>query len=182
MKENLIHELLQYKAFDEDEAIMVEQVIHYLKTTDHYLGKENLKGHITGSAWIINASGTKALLTHHFKLDRWLQLGGHTELNEDVKVSAYREGLEESGLKSLLLLNEEIFDIDVHWIPERKNEPAHYHYDIRYLFQGDDRLPLNVSHESYDLAWIALDEIESYTQARSVMRMVEKTKQCTPNC
>jgi 8-oxo-dGTP pyrophosphatase MutT (NUDIX family) len=40
----------------------------------------------------------KILLIHHRKLDKWLPLGGHIELDEDPEKAALREAKEESGL------------------------------------------------------------------------------------
>jgi 8-oxo-dGTP pyrophosphatase MutT (NUDIX family) len=40
----------------------------------------------------------KVLLIHHRKLDKWLPLGGHIELDEDPEIAALREAKEESGL------------------------------------------------------------------------------------
>ena len=40
----------------------------------------------------------KVLLIHHRRLDKWLPLGGHIELDEDPEIAALREAKEESGL------------------------------------------------------------------------------------
>ncbi len=45
----------------------------------------------------------KVLLIHHRKLDKWLPLGGHIELDEDPEAAALREAREESGLEVELL-------------------------------------------------------------------------------
>ncbi len=45
----------------------------------------------------------KVLLVHHRKLGRWLPVGGHIEIGEDPEQAAYRETLEESGLRIDLL-------------------------------------------------------------------------------
>jgi len=45
----------------------------------------------------------KILLIHHRKLDKWLPLGGHIELEEDPEQAALREAKEESGLDVELL-------------------------------------------------------------------------------
>ena len=41
-------------------------------------------GHITGSAWLVDPTRTQLLLTHHRKLDMWLQLGGHSDGEMDT--------------------------------------------------------------------------------------------------
>jgi 8-oxo-dGTP pyrophosphatase MutT (NUDIX family) len=45
----------------------------------------------------------KLLLIHHRKLEKWLPLGGHIELDEDPEIAALREAKEESGLDVELL-------------------------------------------------------------------------------
>ena len=45
----------------------------------------------------------KVLLIHHRKLNRWLPLGGHIELDEDPEQAALREAREESGFDVELL-------------------------------------------------------------------------------
>ena len=45
----------------------------------------------------------KILLIHHRKLNAWLPLGGHIELDEDPEQAALREAKEESGLDVTLL-------------------------------------------------------------------------------
>ncbi len=45
----------------------------------------------------------RVLVIHHRKLDRWLPLGGHIELDEDPEIAALREAKEESGLDVELL-------------------------------------------------------------------------------
>lgn len=137
-------------------------------------------GHVTGSAWILAPDADAVLLTHHRKLDLWIQLGGHADGDPDVHAVARREGLEESGLPSLQALDETTadglpvpFDLDIHVIPERPGEPAHLHFDVRYAF----RAPITefaVSAESHDLAWVPVARLGEYTRDASVLRMAEK--------
>jgi 8-oxo-dGTP pyrophosphatase MutT (NUDIX family) len=136
-----------------------------------------LIGHVTGSAWILDKDKKKTLLTHHRKLNKWLQPGGHADGDSLVSRVAMREAQEESGLEGLNLVSNEIFDIDIHLIPARKNEPEHYHYDCRFLIQCTGDETYSVSDESHDLAWIPLIEITKYTDEPSILRMVNKTRQ-----
>ena len=50
----------------------------------------------TVAIFVVHAG--KVLVIHHKKLDRWLPLGGHIELDEDPEQAALRETKEESGL------------------------------------------------------------------------------------
>jgi 8-oxo-dGTP pyrophosphatase MutT (NUDIX family) len=45
----------------------------------------------------------QVLLIHHRRLDKWLPLGGHIELDEDPEMAALREAKEESGLEVELI-------------------------------------------------------------------------------
>lgn len=127
----------------------------------------------------MNEPRDKVLLTHHKKLEIWIQLGGHIEPEDKTIYEACeRELKEESGLKEFKLLSNEIFDIDVHKFPQSANGfPEHFHLDIRLLFQGSSEEKVNFDLiESNEVVWISINEVENYQNARSVMRMVEKVK------
>jgi 8-oxo-dGTP pyrophosphatase MutT (NUDIX family) len=114
--------------------------------------RSNLEAHFTGAAWLVSGDGQRALLTHHRKLNRWLQLGGHADGDTDLMRVALREAEEESGLPDLEI-ESEIFDLDRHWIPERKDVPGHWHYDVRFVVHARGSQEFVVSEESHALAW-----------------------------
>lgn len=131
-------------------------------------------GHLTGSAWLVSGDGGRVLLTHHRKLNRWLQLGGHADGDADLARVALREAEEESGLRDLVI-ESDIFDLDRHEIPARGREAAHWHYDVRYVVRALDREDFIVSDESHALAWcniaaLAADE----SMDESLRRMARK--------
>lgn len=139
--------------------------------------RSHLPGHMTGSAWIVNFSMNQVLLTHHAKLNKWLQPGGHADGDEDILRVALREAEEETGLRELKALDDGIFDIDIHPIPARKEFPQHLHYDIRFLLQGDAQLPLVPTNESLALSWIPVDTLGQQTRENSsILRMAAKVK------
>ena len=157
------------------EAAMAADMIRFVDTQTGCLLRTCGPGHLTGSAWIVSPDCSRVLLTHHLKLDKWLQLGGHADGDGDLLAVAWREAREESGLAGVRVVSPEIFDVDRHWIPERKAEPGHYHYDLRFRFEADPREPLAISSESRDLAWVELGRVTALNPEESMARMVRKT-------
>lgn len=126
-------------------------------------------GHFTGSAWLVSADGARVLLTHHRKLERWLQLGGHADGDPDLAAVALREAQEESGLSGLRV-EPQIFDIDCHCIPSRGDQPEHWHYDVRYVVIASDDERFTVSDESHALAWRDVAALAEDADADASMR------------
>ncbi|WP_411826090.1 NUDIX hydrolase [Luteolibacter sp. AS25] len=173
-RSSLLSQLTEYASRHPDEAEAVERFTDFVKTQPRCFERSLAVGHITGSAWVVNADGSEVLLTHHAKLDRWLQLGGHADGESDALSVAIKEAEEESGLIDFTHLGEGIFDIDIHPIPARKNEPEHLHYDVRYVLRANGSLKFTVSEESHDLSWVKLAEVKQLTTEHSMMRMVDK--------
>jgi 8-oxo-dGTP pyrophosphatase MutT (NUDIX family) len=114
------------------------------------------------------------LLTHHRKLDRWLQLGGHADGSGDLAEVALREAEEESGLSGLRV-EAAVFDLDRHLIPARKHEAEHWHYDVRFVVHVGASEDFVVGPESHDLAWRKISELVDDDHAdESVRRMAMK--------
>jgi 8-oxo-dGTP pyrophosphatase MutT (NUDIX family) len=131
-------------------------------------------GHFTGSAWLVSADGQRVLLTHHRKLNRWLQLGGHADGDSDIARVALREAEEESGLTDLVV-ERGIFDLDRHAIPARGSEPEHWHYDVRFVVRCKGSEQFAVSEESHALAWKSIEDIAGDKSAdESLRRMAQR--------
>jgi len=171
----LIAAIERHTPYDAHEASMRTRILEFVQSHEDCFERSQKAGHVTGSAWIIDTKRTHALLTHHAKLNKWLQPGGHCDGDGDVARVALREAHEETGLPGLRLWNDSIFDVDAHEIPARGAEPAHIHYDIRYLIQADRGIPLKLSDESHELRWVRLDEIGKLNTDASVLRMVART-------
>ncbi len=135
--------------------------------------RERLDGHFTGSAWLVSNDGERVLLTHHRKLSRWLQLGGHADGDHDLAAVALREAQEESGLPGLTLASAAIHDLDKHWIPARGEVPGHWHYDVRYVVRAGADEHFQVSEESLALAWRTVSEVAGQDDA-SLRRMAQR--------
>lgn len=135
--------------------------------------RERLAGHFTASAWLLDRSRTRVLLTHHRKLGIWVQLGGHADGDRDLARVALREAEEESGLGGLRV-EPEVFDLDRHWIPERGDVPGHWHYDVRYVVHAGDSEAFVVSEESHALAWRDIREIADDAGADGSLRRMAR--------
>ena len=153
------------------------KMLNFFDNHDGCFEKDNLPGHFTGSAWVISPDKNKILMTHHKKLNMWLQLGGHADGEKDLKSVALKEAKEESGFNNFSILSEEIFDLDIHKIEPMNEEPEHLHYDVRFLLEADpNEQNIIISEESHDVKWIHLDNVLEYNSEESISRMVKKTK------
>ncbi|SIS81792.1 NUDIX hydrolase [Belliella pelovolcani] len=176
MDRTLLRQSLEkYRTPFEEESAFAPEFIALTFEEDAFL-RSRLSGHFTASAWVVNKRRTHTLLTLHRKLNRWLQLGGHADGEENLLEVAMKEAQEESGLTSLRFVGNGIFDIDKHIIPQKGDVPEHYHYDVRYLIEAELNEPLTLSNESMDLAWVPFDTVEDVVGYNpSILRMLEKT-------
>jgi 8-oxo-dGTP pyrophosphatase MutT (NUDIX family) len=116
----------------------------------------------------------KILLIHHRKLDKWLPLGGHVELDEDPEQAALREAKEESGLEVELVGERPPTSgsgtraliaprfLDIHRITD-----THEHIGMIYWARpkaGDMTLAME---EHHDIRWCAADELDGLVPAIS---------------
>jgi 8-oxo-dGTP pyrophosphatase MutT (NUDIX family) len=180
----LLDMLARYRAVFPAEADVVDRMCALVEDHADCFLRTCRPGHITGAAWIFSADRRRCLLTHHRKLDRWLQMGGHADGQWHVEEVALREAREESGMTRFdfvpidgMLMP---LDVDVHQIPARYDESgqlledAHEHHDVRFLLIADAGQETCCSDESYEIAWFTPDEIERLTDEESVLRMLRK--------
>ena len=139
-----------------------------------------LEGHLTGSAFILDASLRHVLLLHHLKVGKWLQPGGHADLGEtDAELVALREAREETGIEGLSLHPSapRPFDLDIHQFPARGSDPAHWHLDVRYLVLAPDGAELRLAvEESSDLRWFEWAELDALKLDTGTERALRKAR------
>jgi 8-oxo-dGTP pyrophosphatase MutT (NUDIX family) len=175
MHRRLLLELLAvHTPYDDDERRALGRIERFVRSHRDCFERSREDGHVTGSAWVTSARGDRVLLVHHAKLDRWLQPGGHADGDGDVARVALREAEEGTGLRSIVLAAPTIYDVDVHAIPERKGEPRHFHYDVRFRFFADPDEAPTASAESHAVRWLTIAELSASAPERSLARMVEK--------
>ena len=150
---------------EEDHDLLRRQIA----SGDDIHSRRTFPGHVTTSAFILDATGEKILLIHHRSLGRWLQPGGHYEAPEELTVSALREAQEETGMEGLVIdpwhrASGLPIDIDSHRIPARRErgEPEHWHHDIRYVVRAQETAALRPDlREVHGAEWRELQELEA---------------------
>lgn len=168
-----------YEPHDAAQAAEKRRILDFIDAhpgpEDDALVRSCLDGHLTAAAVLLDARGERFLLTHHRKLDRWLQLGGHADGDGNLARVALREAVEESGIAGLVVDPRPV-DLDVHAIPARTKrdgtvEPEHLHLDVRFLVRAPAGATFTVSDESHDLGWFGPDEVDGLDLDDSVARL-----------
>ena len=191
----LLDLLAGYRAAHPDERACVDRVDALVRSQRDCFERSCVPGHITASAWLLSPDGKRFLLTHHRKLGRWLQLGGHADGDSDVAAVALREAREESGLADLHFATDPSsesrrslaaryagpetplpIDLDVHRIPARGDEPAHDHHDVRFVLVAAPGQTIFASDESTALEWFEMDALETVADDESVLRLGRKVR------
>ncbi|KAA3613782.1 MAG: NUDIX domain-containing protein [Calditrichaeota bacterium] len=173
-RRELLQKLISYRSKYVQEVATCDRFIEFVENHVNCFSRGLETGHVTGSAWLVDECGEKVVLTHHKKLNIWIQLGGHADGESDVLQVALQEAVEESGIDNIRIVSPELFDIDIHTIPRFKNTPAHAHFDARFVFRATGQNALKLSDESHELAWIPINEMAKYNSEESMLRMARK--------
>jgi 8-oxo-dGTP pyrophosphatase MutT (NUDIX family) len=180
-REDLLAALEGYAAASDEEAASLVRILRFLQEPADPFARANPKGHITASAVIARPDASQYLLVHHRKLSRRLQPGGHTERSDASAFdAALREAREETGISRFEApLGRTIFDVDVHAIPPHEKDPAHSHFDVRYLLTStEDAHEHTASAEDPDrpMRWVSLEEARALNVDPSLARALAKAR------
>lgn len=164
---DLKDQIENYITYDEQEGKDKEQFLEFMNSFDNVLTRDNLFGHFTASAFVINKERNKMVVVYHNIYDAWIYPGGHADGEEDLLSVAVREVEEETGLK-VNILNNEIYAIQS--LPTKGHikrgayVSAHTHYDVVYLLQADESVPLVYREdESKGAKWVDFDYCDDET-------------------
>ena len=164
---NLKEKIENYIPYDEQEERDKEQYLNFIDKFDDVLTRNNVFGHFSASAFIVNKERTKMLVVYHIINDGWIYPGGHADGEENLLSVAVREVEEETGLKAKVL-NEEIYSIQSAPVKghtkKGKYVSAHLHLDVVYLMEADDKIPLVYrDDESKGVKWVSFEEATDET-------------------
>jgi 8-oxo-dGTP pyrophosphatase MutT (NUDIX family) len=178
-RDDLLAALDAYSTDDPAESAALAHIRRFVESRPDPIRRDDPEGHVTGSAVIARPDGSSFLLVHHRKLDRWLQPGGHAERTDaSVFDTALREAAEETGIHDLEApIGREILDVDVHPIPERGRDPAHFHFDIRYLLTSASAHDRSRAEDpSRPMMWLPLGGALEIGAEESLARALRKAR------
>lgn len=161
------------------EAAYRDRMLALLDSPGDPLSRDHFEpGHFTASGFVLSPDGQSVLLILHRKLNRWLQPGGHVDPQDaDLFAAACREVREEVGIGEVSpALPEDfpgVFDVDIHPIPARKAQPAHEHFDVRFLMRArSTRITRN--HETHDAEWTRFADLADRMTDPDEQRVIRK--------
>lgn len=171
---NYIETIENYQPYNEQELRDKALILQFINRNPDHLFRENLTAHLTSSAIVVNPERTKVLFAYHNIYDSWSWVGGHNDGETDMLKVAIKETKEETGIKEVRVLSEEIYMLDVIYVFNHiKNGvyvPDHLHLNVTYLLEADEEQTLVVKRdENQAVAWIGLEEVfEKISEPRMV--------------
>ncbi|MCI5582210.1 MAG: NUDIX hydrolase [Anaeroplasma sp.] len=167
----------------EQEKIDYKLFLEFINTyKDKSLDRDNLIGHLSSSAWIVNQDKTKVLFNFHNIYKNWGWLGGHSDGEKDQSKVALKEAKEESGIDDIKLLSSSPISIEIlpvsYHIKNDKFVNSHLHFNMTYLLQANDTSELKIKpDENSGLKWVDLDDAYKYTNEECMIPIYKKLSQ-----
>ena len=179
-REKLTSAIRSYSPFNEQEERDRSLILAFLAANEDAFDRSNRIAHMTASAWVVNPAHDKVLMVYHRIYDSWSWTGGHADGEADLLSVAIREVREETGVKSVKPLSEDIFSLEVLTVDghEKRGEyvSSHLHMNVTYLLEADDTEELSICEdENRGVAWFPLDDaLRASTEPWFVKRIYGK--------
>lgn len=169
----LKEQIENYKPYNEQEEKDKETMLKYINTLNDVLTRNNEFGHFTASAWAVNKERTKVLMIYHNIYKSWAWTGGHADGEEDLLNVAIRELKEETGVKNVKVLNNDIFSLEIicvdGHVKRGKYVSSHVHLNVTYLLEVDEQETLKIKEdENSGVKWVNIEDVEKVTDEKWV--------------
>ena len=185
-RQQLTDAIEKYRPYNEQEEMDQPLILNWIKNEKDAFLRENKIAHITASAWVVNKDRSKVLMVYHNIYHSWSWLGGHADGERDLLKVAVREVMEESGLKQVRPVAEEVYSLEILTVDGHVKRgvyvPSHLHLNVTYLLEADEHGQLRVKEdENSGVAWFApgdavLASTEPWMRERIYMKLNAKMK------
>lgn len=172
-----IEKIKEYTPYNEQEYSDKNLILNCIDTYSNILLRENTLAHITSSGYIVNKDRTKVLMIYHNIYQSWAWTGGHADGDSDLLHVAIKEAKEETGLKNVTPVINDILGLDVltvnGHIKKCKYVSSHLHLSIAYLLEAneDDSLIIN-EEETSGVKWLPIDELHLHCNEPYIVKTV----------
>lgn len=168
---NYQEQLEKYIPYNEQELKDKQIMLKYINNFNNVLTRDNEFGHFTASAWVLNKERNKVLMVYHNIYNSWAWAGGHADGECNLMDTAIREVKEETGIKNVTPIIDDIFSIEVicvnGHIKNGKYVNSHVHLNLTYLLEADENESLFIKEdENSDVKWFYLDEVKNVSNEK----------------
>ena len=168
---NLIEQIERYQPYNEQEEKDKQTILKYINTFDDVLTRKNEFGHFTASSWVLNKEKTKVLMIYHNIYKSWAWTGGHVDGDTDLLYTAIRELKEETGVKNVKVLDDEIFSLEIVCVNGHMKRgeyvSSHVHLNLTFLLEVDENETLKMKEdENSGVKWINIEDVEKVSNEK----------------
>ena len=168
---NLIEQIERYQPYNEQEEKDKQTILKYINTFDDVLTRKNEFGHFTASSWVLNKERTKVLMIYHNIYKSWAWTGGHADGDTDLLHTAIRELKEETGVKNVKVLDDDIFSLEIVCVNGHMKRgeyvSSHVHLNLTFLLEVDENETLKIKEdENSGVKWINIEDVEKVSNEK----------------
>lgn len=184
--DNLKENINNFVPYNEQEEVEKNIMLKFINDFDDVLTRENVYGHFTSSAFVLNKERTKILMVYHKIYDSWAWTGGHCDGDNNLLYVAMKEAKEETGIKNVKPILNDIYSLELisvrGHIKKGKYVASHTHFNVTYLLEADEKEEIHIKEdENIGVKWVPIDEIldatsETWVRDRVYSKIINKMK------
>lgn len=186
MIQQLKENIEKFEPYNEQEEVEKGIMLKYINDFDDVLTRQNVYGHFTSSAFILNKERTKMLMIYHKIYNSWAWTGGHSDGDSDLLHVALKEANEETGLENVMPILKDIYSLEIITVngheKRGKYVGSHVHLNATYLLEADENEAIRIKEdENSGVKWVPINEIvkvssEPWVSTRIYGKIIEKMK------